>query len=223
MQAVPEQDQESLPSSPAHKASLPAMHIREAWQPSTQERPDSSVHKMSLPNPAHKASPNSPALAHKTSLPSPAHKASPTNPAHKTSLPSPAYKAILASGHKASLPNILEEDTRAKEEEVKVEVNFQIFIFHIFSFLFSLLHFHFVNSAFKLSPLNFQLGMDEDVRIEMGDVGESQDWMEEAQRRHCKRGVNLLENIQLSDFHLFTFRLMRLVRKRGKGGGGNRG
>ena len=103
---------------------------------------------MSLPNPAHKASPNSPALAHKTSLPSPAHKASPTNPAHKTSLPSPAYKAILASGHKASLPNILEEDTRAKEEEVKVEVNFQIFIFHIFSF-------HFYTFTLLIQPSSF--------------------------------------------------------------------
>ena len=99
VQAVPEQEQESLPASPAHKGSLPAMHIGESCQPSTQGKLASSAH------------------AHKTSLP---------NPAHKTSLPNPAYKTSLASGHKASLPNILEEETRAKEEEMKVEVNFQL-------------------------------------------------------------------------------------------------
>ena len=90
MQAVPEQEQESLPASPAHKGSLPAMHIGESCQPSTQGKLASSPH------------------------------------AHKTSLPNPAYKTSLASGHKASLPNILEEETRAKEEEMKVEVNFQL-------------------------------------------------------------------------------------------------
>ena len=67
------------------------------------------------------------------------------------------------------------------------------------------------------------MGMDQDVKIELGDVGESQDWREGAQRGRHKRGVIFLENIQLSDFHLLTFRLMRLVRKRGKGGGGSRG
>ena len=84
------------------------MHIGESCQPSTQGKLASSPH------------------AHKTSLPNPAYKTSLPNPAHKTSLPNPAYKTSLASGHKASLPNILEEETRAKEEEVNVEVNFQL-------------------------------------------------------------------------------------------------
>ena len=46
--------------------------------------------------------------------------------------------------------------------------------------------------------------MDEDVKIEMGDVGESQDWMAEAQRKHRKRGVNFVRKystFRLSPFH----------------------
>ena len=52
----------------------------------------------------------------------------PASPEHMTS-----------RAHKGSLPNILEEDHRLREDEVKVEVNFLILFLYLF-FIFILLH-----------------------------------------------------------------------------------